>query len=211
VSLSIHVRSDNGAMVVALAGAADAAMLEPLRDPITAALSDAKVLVLDLDELSSLDPAWLRGLIIDVLGSARGGQLRVATSRAATFATLAEARIHHLVTVHHSVADALAATSSGDTGVTDQPLHQDDPVTFTVASVASVACASVSARVQCGACGRLHLPHRLRPLARSERALVLRCPRCGATGPLVIDPNDPPHLEILRSMPPSDDPAAAHR
>jgi anti-anti-sigma factor len=205
VSLSIHVRSDNGAMVVALAGAADASMLEQLRDPITAALSDARVLVLDLDELSSLDPAWLRGLIIDVLASARGGHLRVATSRAATSATLAEPRIHHLVTVHPSVADALAATSTGDTAVTDQPLHQDDPGTFTVAS------ASTPAGVRRSVCGRLHLPHRPRPLARRERALVLRCRDCGATGPLVIDPNDPSHLEILRSMPPSDDPATTHR
>lgn len=108
MSLSIQVRSDNGAVVVALAGAADASMLEPLRDPITAALADAHVLVLDLDELASVDPAGLRQLIVEVLGCARGGQLRIAAARAATIAALAETGIHHIVPVHRSVADALA-------------------------------------------------------------------------------------------------------
>lgn len=107
MSLSIQVRSDNGAVVVALAGAADASMLEPLRDPISAALADTEVLVLDLDQLSNVDPAYLRELIIEVLGTARGGELRIATTHAATLAALAEARIHHLVAVHRSVSDAL--------------------------------------------------------------------------------------------------------
>lgn len=108
MSLSIQVRSDNGAVVVTLAGAADASMLEPLRTPISAALSDANVLVLDLDELDSVDSGYLRELIVDVVGRARGGQLRIATTHAATAAALADARIHHVVPVHRSVADALA-------------------------------------------------------------------------------------------------------
>lgn len=107
MSLSIQVRNENGAMVVALAGAADASMLEPLLDPLTAALADARVLVLDLDEITALDAAGLRAVLIGVLGSARGGHLRIAASHQATVASLAEARIHHLVAVHRSVADAL--------------------------------------------------------------------------------------------------------
>lgn len=66
------------------------------------------MLVLDLDELSSVDPAYLRELIVEVLRTARGGQLRIATTHAATLAALAEAHIHHLVAVHRSVSDALA-------------------------------------------------------------------------------------------------------
>jgi len=31
---------------------------------------------------------------------------------------------------------------------------------------------------------------------------MLRCTRCGAVGPLVIDPSDPTHLEILRAIRP---------
>lgn len=113
MSLSIQVRSDNGAVVVALAGAADASMLEPLRDPITAALADTPLLVLDLDELSTVDPVYLRELIVEVVATARGGQLRIATTHAATVAALAEARIHHVVPVHRSVADALAGEIEG--------------------------------------------------------------------------------------------------
>lgn len=108
MSLSIQVRNDNGAVVVALAGAADASMLEPLRDPLTAALADARVLVLDLDEITTLDASGLREVIVGVLADARGGRLRIAASHQATVASLAEARIHHLVAVHRSVADALS-------------------------------------------------------------------------------------------------------
>lgn len=111
MSLSIQVRNDNGAMVIALAGAADASMLEPLRDPLTAALGDARVLVLDLDQITSLDAGGLREVLVAVLGTARGGQLRIAASHQATVAGLTEARIHHLVAVHRSVADALVDPS----------------------------------------------------------------------------------------------------
>jgi anti-anti-sigma factor len=116
MSLSIHGRTDNGAMVVTLAGAADAAMLEPLRDPLSSALSDATVLVLDLDELTVVDGEGLRALILEVLSAAEGGQLRIAASHAATVSALIEARIHHVVPVHHRLPDALA--SVGDTDPT---------------------------------------------------------------------------------------------
>jgi anti-anti-sigma regulatory factor len=105
MSLSIQVRSDHGTVVVALAGAAAPSMLQPLRDPLTATLADAQVLVLDLDALTGVDSTVLRQLLLDVLRRTRRGHLRIATSHAAT---LTEARIHHLVPVHRSVADALA-------------------------------------------------------------------------------------------------------
>jgi anti-anti-sigma regulatory factor len=107
VSLSIQVRSDNGSVIVAQAGSADAAMLEPLRDPLTVALGDAEVLVFDLDELTGVDATGLWALIVEVLGTARGGRLRIAASHQAIGASLAEAHIDHLVAVHRSVADAL--------------------------------------------------------------------------------------------------------
>ena len=108
MSLSIQVRNEHGAVIVALAGAADASMLEPLGDPLAAALTDARVLVLDLDEITALDAAGLRDVLVAVLGTARGGQLRIAASHQATVASLAQARVHHLVAVHRSVADALS-------------------------------------------------------------------------------------------------------
>lgn len=116
MSLSIHVRSEDGAVVVALVGTADASMLEPLVDPLTAALSDSGVLVLDLDELRIVDPPGLRALIVGVIDTARGGQLRIATRDAATLESLADARIDHLVAVHRSVADALLGLTGGVTG-----------------------------------------------------------------------------------------------
>lgn len=114
VGPSIHVRSDNGAVVVALAGTADAPMLDSLRDPLSAALADIRALVLDLDEVTTLDAAALRDVLVRVLDTAGGGQLCLAASREATIARLAEARIHHLVAVHHSVADALPAGDDHD-------------------------------------------------------------------------------------------------
>lgn len=86
----------------------------------------------------------------------------------------------------------------------DQPLRRDErEATFTIAS------SSIPAGVRCGACGRLHLPHRLRALASPEDGGVwLGCQRCGAIGPLVLDDRDPMHQEILRSIRPSDSPPA---
>jgi anti-anti-sigma factor len=109
VSLSIEVRSGNGAVVVALAGTAEASTLELLRDPLSVALADARVLVLDLDEVTTLDAAALRNVLIGVLlDTACGSHLRIAVSNKATVASLAAARIHELVSVQPSLAEALA-------------------------------------------------------------------------------------------------------
>ena len=105
---SIQVRSDSGAVVVALAGTADASMLDPLRDPLRAALADACAVVLDLDEVTTLDAAALRDVLLAVLDTAGDGRLCIVASCEATFASVAEARIHHLVAVHRSVADAVS-------------------------------------------------------------------------------------------------------
>ena len=107
---SIQVRGDSGAVVVALAGTADASILDRLRDPLRAALADALALVLDLDEVTTLDAEALRDVLIAVLDCADGGRLRIAASREATFASLAAARIHHLVAIHRSVDDAIGVT-----------------------------------------------------------------------------------------------------
>jgi hypothetical protein len=72
VGLSIQVRSDKGAVVVALVGGVDAPML----DPLSAALADARALVLDLDEVTTPDAAGLRD-------AARGDHLRTAAGHEA--------------------------------------------------------------------------------------------------------------------------------
>jgi hypothetical protein len=77
----------------------------------------------------------------------------------------------------------------------DQPSpHDERPVSFTVASTA------IPAGVRCGACGRLHLPHRLRPLDHPGSEVLLRCSRCGATGVLDIDPEERAHADVLQAI-----------
>lgn len=113
MSLSIQVHSDSGSVVVALAGAADNGVLEPLRDPLIAALDDTDLLVLDLDELTTVDGPGLRALLVEVIAAARGGRLRIAAGRPAILASLAGAGIQHLVGVHRTVAAALAGEQEG--------------------------------------------------------------------------------------------------
>jgi anti-anti-sigma factor len=114
--MSITVRSDDGATIVSLAGTADTDMLVPLRDPLVAALGDSPVVVLDLDELTTVDPAGLRSLVIAVIEQARGGHLRLVANDPTTIAVIAEARLHHHVAVHRSVFDARRSTINGNPG-----------------------------------------------------------------------------------------------
>lgn len=106
MSLSIHASTTDGVMIVALAGSADAALLNPLRAPLTEALADTPLVVLALDELDVIDGDALRTLLVGLMNEARGGQLRIAVSDAHLRGALAAARVHHLVAVHETVADA---------------------------------------------------------------------------------------------------------
>jgi len=116
VALSINVRNEGNAVVISLAGAADANMLAPLRDPLTAALGDTGLVVLDLDELTIGEPDALRKLIVDVLDNGRGGRLRIAAGDDATLGALAEARVHHLVAVHRTIEEARLAQDAERVG-----------------------------------------------------------------------------------------------
>jgi len=107
VSLSIQVQSTNGTVVVALAGTADAPMLKPLLEPLSAALLGAQTLVLDLDQLTLSDAAPLRELVVALLDNAHGGQLTIAAGHDHAVGALTASRVHHLVPIHRSVADAI--------------------------------------------------------------------------------------------------------
>jgi hypothetical protein len=72
---------------------------------------------------------------------------------------------------------------------------------FTVATTANPV------GVRCEACGRLHLPARLRLDEHSSaspncarRDVRLRCDRCGATGSIVFDEGDPLHVQVRREI-----------
>jgi anti-anti-sigma factor len=114
--MSITVRSDDGVTIVSLAGTADHDMLMPLRDPLIAALGDSPVVVVDLDELTNVDPAALRSLVVAVLDQARGGQMRLVASDPATVAVITEARLHHHVAVHRTVFDARRPSTDPSAG-----------------------------------------------------------------------------------------------
>ena len=112
VSLSVHVTSSDGVVVVALAGTADDAMITSLQPALVEALADARILILDLDEVADIDAAVLCTVVRALLEDARGGQLRVAARQPAVRAALAEAGMHQLVAVHPTVADAAAVDCS---------------------------------------------------------------------------------------------------
>jgi hypothetical protein len=194
VSLPIQVRSDNGAGV-ALAGAADASMLDPLRDPLRAALADTRALLVDLDEVTALGAARSRDVLV-VLETARSGQLCVAAGHDATITRLAEARIL-VVAVHRRVADAGRSRRGRLVTGAATSVPDESHAAFAVAATAiplGVRC--------CRSCGRLHLPARLsplaiRPLAAGGAVGELRCVRCNAAGSLLLDPESTEHRGLL--------------
>jgi hypothetical protein len=75
-----------------------------------------------------------------------------------------------------------------------EPSSDQQQPMFTIASF------SIPAGVRCRACGRLHLPKRLRPTSRDDVAITLQCPRCGACGALDVDRDDPVHVEIMQAI-----------
>ena len=200
MSLTVRASSDNdGVMIVALAGSADTAPLSPLHPPLAAALADTPLVILALEESAGIDVDELRTLIIGLLDEARGGELRIATRDPDLRRALAAARIHHLVAVHETVADAADPRTRDPDPLREAGLVGDPPdggQGFTVASSA------IPLAVHCRGCGRLLLPARLWPLTVRSRPdgyteLELRCVRCHAVGSLVLDPDQADHRALL--------------
>ena len=200
MSLSIRATSIDGVMVVALAGTADATMLSPLQAPLSEALADTPLVILDLDQPDGgIDVDALRALLVGLLDEARGGELRIAARDPELRRELAMARIHHLVAVHETVADATHPQTRDiqpdDAAASDRGRTDDRPG-FTVARTA------IPLAVHCRGCGRLLLPARLWPLAIRSRPdghtqVELRCVRCHALGSLVLDPSYADHRTLL--------------
>lgn len=111
MSLSIQVRTDDGAVVVTLAGSADATLIAPLRDPLVAALADTGLLVIDLDDATGLDPVALRDVFVDVFEAVPGGELRIAGS-VETVASLTEVGVDDFAGLHLTVTEALGGSEA---------------------------------------------------------------------------------------------------
>jgi hypothetical protein len=111
MTLQVAVSIDHGATVLRLRGVADRAGVAAARDALAAAALDAPLVVVDLDGTSSTAPDALQELIRAVPGDP--GRVRVVARRNSVVGMLAQARIHHLVPVHRSIADALGAFGWG--------------------------------------------------------------------------------------------------
>ena len=107
--MHVELRNHRGATVLAIVGTVDADGLRALRQPVAAATLGGDLVVIDLDRAELVDPVGLRALVTDVVGAGAGPRLRLVTRRNTTTALLARGRIHHLVAVHPSVEDAVAA------------------------------------------------------------------------------------------------------
>jgi membrane-bound ClpP family serine protease len=107
MSLPVSVTVDRGATVLHLRGTADPAGVAAARDVLTAAAADAAMVVVDLDETTGGAPDALRDLVQVV--AADPERVHVVARRNSVVGLLTQARIHHLVAVHRSIADALAA------------------------------------------------------------------------------------------------------
>lgn len=90
MSLQVTVSVDRGATVLRLRGTADAALV-----------------VVDLDETTAAAPEALRDLVRAVASDP--SRVHVVARRNSLVGLLVQARVHHLVGVHRSLADAIAA------------------------------------------------------------------------------------------------------
>lgn len=109
MSLDVSVTIHRGATVLNLKGTADAPSLAARREALVRATGDAAVVVVDLDAATLAGPDALRQLVSLVAGPAGGDRVHLVARRNSVTTALAHWRIHHLVGVHRSVDDAIAA------------------------------------------------------------------------------------------------------
>ena len=107
MSVRISVRVHRGATVLVLSGAIDS--LDPVRDATVPFLRTPGLVVVDLDRLTTVDTRRLRELIVRLLDM--GGdpeRLRLVVRRNSMLELVTRARVHHLVSLHRTVEDAIA-------------------------------------------------------------------------------------------------------
>lgn len=107
MSLHVTVTVDRGATVLHLQGTADPAGVAAARQVLAAAAADAAVVVIDLDDTTAAAPEALRDIVDAV--AADPARVHVVARRNSMVGVLTQARVHHHVAVHRSLADALAA------------------------------------------------------------------------------------------------------
>ena len=107
MSLEVVVSVDRGATVLRLRGTAEPAGVAAASEALAAAAADAAMVVVDLDGTTGAAPEALRDLVRAVAGDP--DRVHVVARRNSVIGVVAQARLHHVVAVHRSVADALAA------------------------------------------------------------------------------------------------------
>jgi hypothetical protein len=107
MSLDVTVTIQRGAAVLRLMGTADPADVAAGQASLAAAAGDARVVVVDLDGMTAAAPDGVRQLVATLDAYPR--RVHLVARRNSMVTLLTRARIHHVVDVHHSVADAIAA------------------------------------------------------------------------------------------------------
>lgn len=107
MGVDISVTTERDATVVRLAGTADKRSLHRSWRSRLVAEADTAHVVVDLDGVVVATPEALRELIEDLGG---GPRVRLVARRNSVVERLVRWRIHHLVDLHRSLDDALAAT-----------------------------------------------------------------------------------------------------
>ena len=106
MSVRISARIHRGATVLALSGAVDS--LDPVRDAAVPLLRTPGLVVVDIDSLTAVDTRRLRELIVRLLDVGGDPQrLRFVVRRNSLLELLTRARVHHLVSLHPTVDDAI--------------------------------------------------------------------------------------------------------
>ena len=107
MSVRIAVHIQKGATVLVVSGPVDS--LDSVGDTAAPLLRTPGLVVVDLDRLTAVDARRLREMVVRLLDM--GGdpeRLRLVVRRNSLLELVTRARVHHLVSLHRTVHDAIA-------------------------------------------------------------------------------------------------------
>ena len=112
MTLRLTTAVHRGATLLTLAGTADFGAVAAQRTALAAAAAGAALVVVDLDQVTFADADGLRDLVALLAGRDREERVHLVTRRNSVTTVLTRARIHHVVGVHRTVDEAIAAYGS---------------------------------------------------------------------------------------------------
>ena len=115
MSVRIAVHIQKGATVLVVSGPVDS--LDSVGDAAAPLLRTPGLVVVDLDRLTAVDARRLREMVVRLLDM--GGdpeRLRLVVRRNSLLELVTRARVHHLVSLHRTVHDAIAVHDASRSG-----------------------------------------------------------------------------------------------